>query len=580
MAVARSPQPARPDDDFEELVKVALDVAGSLDPREVIARILERGIHALQADRATLSSLSDDHVIVEATHGRDGQVTWVGQRYSLDYFAGQPLVKKAIETMQPMIGGGLASEQAAPEFRQAIANVRHVAVIPLVHGGRAIGMLVLSRYEDHPFTNEDLAPLTLLGAISGLALRNARLYEEGEAARKRADETAARLRSAVEAAEDVASQVRLDQVLVRLLERALASVGADGASVARLEGTDMVLESTTSGAAVGTRWPIAPKVLAGVKTGKSVELTAAEYTGAPEGLESIVQPFRRFLVAPLAIGGETIGLLAMGRRKDEPFDPAAVQPLQQFSTLGALLLRNARLIAQAQEAERAKGEFMSIAVHELRTPLTVTSGYLAMAIEGAFGALPAALKEALETAQRKTEEAKLLADELLTVARLEGKVLSPNVEPFSVMEAIQTAVARSSPRAALARATLQIEAGDDVMVLADQVLVGKILDNLINNALTYSDHPPTVRLQARRDGDQVAIAVADDGLGISPQDWERIFKRFARGSDPLALAKPGTGLGLYLSRGLAEQMGGTLQLQASQPGKGSRFVLLLPLVTA
>ncbi|TMF86242.1 MAG: GAF domain-containing protein [Chloroflexi bacterium] len=339
---------------------MALDVAGSLQPREVISRILERGVHAMQADRATLSSLSDDHVLVEATHGRDGQVTWVGQRYSLDYFAGQPLVKKAIETMQPTFGGGLASDRAAPEFRQAIADVQHVAVIPLVHGGKAIGMLVLSRYEDRPFTNEDLAPLTLLGAISGLALRNARLFEEGEAARKRADETAARLRAAVEAAEDVASQVQLDQVLGRLLERAVASVGADGASVARLEGEQMVLESTTSGAAVGTRWPIAPKVLAGVKTGKSVELTAAEYTGAPEGLESIVQPFRRFLVAPLTIGGETIGLLAMGRRKDEPFDPVAVQSLQQLSTLGALLLRNARLIAQAQEAERAKSEFMSI----------------------------------------------------------------------------------------------------------------------------------------------------------------------------------------------------------------------------
>ena len=264
---------------------MALDVAGSLQPREVIARILERGVHAMQADRATLSSLSDDHVLVEATHGRDGQVTWVGQRYSLDYFAGQPLVKKAIETMQPTFGGGLASDRAAPEFRQAIADVQHVAVIPLVHGGKAIGMLVLSRYEDRPFTNKDLAPLTLLGAISGLALRNARLFEEGEAARKRADETAARLRAAVEAAEDVASQVQLDQVLGRLLERAVASVGADGASVARLEGEEMVLESTTSGEAVGTRWPIAPKVLAGVKKGKSVELTAAEYTGAPEGLE-------------------------------------------------------------------------------------------------------------------------------------------------------------------------------------------------------------------------------------------------------------------------------------------------------
>jgi len=484
---------------------VALDVAGSLEPREVIARILERGIHAVQADRATLSSLSDDHVVVEATHGRGGQLTWVGQRYSLDYFAGQPLVKQAIETMQPTFGGGLASERAAPEFREAIQDVRHVAVIPLVHRGKAIGMLVLSRYEDRQFSNDDLAPLTLLGAISGLALRNARLYEEGEAARQRADETAARLRAAVEAAEDVASQVQLDQVLGRLLERAVASVRADGASVARLEGTDMVLESTTSGAAVGTRWPIAPKVLAGVKNGKSVELTAAEYTGAPEGLESVVQPFRRFLVAPLA----------MGRRRDEPFDPAAVQSLKQLSTLGALLLRNARLIAQAQEAERAKSEFMSIAVHELRAPLTVTGGYLAMALDGGFGELSEPLKGVLLTAQRKTEEAKALADELLTVARLEGRALKPSADRFPVTDLVQEALVRGRPRAELVKGTLKADIADDIEVHADRALVGKILDNLINNALVYSEHPPKVRLMARRDGDQVAITVVDDGIGIS-----------------------------------------------------------------
>jgi GAF domain-containing protein len=260
-AVARSPLQGQPQEDGGELVQMALDVAGSLDPREVIARILERGTHAVQADRGTLSSLSGDHIVVEATYGRAGELTWVGQRYSLDYFEGQPLVKKAIESLQPAFGGRLALDKAAPEFRQALANVQHVAVLPLVHGGHAIGMLVFSRYEDRPFTGDDRAALTLLGTISGLALRNARLYEEGEAARQRADANAARLRAAVDAAEDVASQ-RLDQVLGRLLGRAAASVGADGISLARLEGAEMVIESTPTGELVGSRWPLMPKVLA------------------------------------------------------------------------------------------------------------------------------------------------------------------------------------------------------------------------------------------------------------------------------------------------------------------------------
>jgi signal transduction histidine kinase len=323
-----------------------------------------------------------------------------------------------------------------------------------------------------------------------------------------------------------------------------------------------------------------PKVLAGVTSGRAVELSADEYTGAPPGLESVVQPYRRFLVAPLVVGGETIGLLAMGRTADEAFEPAAVQSLQQFSTLGALLLRNARLIEQARDAEQAKSEFMSIAVHELRAPLTVTGGYLSMALEGTFGDLPKPLRDVLETAQRKTEEAKTLADELLTVARLEGNALTPQVDRVSVRDAVDQAVARARPRAELVHASFQIDDGGDLAMLADEALVGKILDNLLNNALTYADHPPTIRMAARQEGQQVSLTVVDDGIGISPEDQRRIFQRFIRGTDRMVAEKPGTGLGLYLSRGLAEQMGGSLQLQSSQTGKGSTFILRLPAVVS
>ncbi|HET9848839.1 MAG TPA: ATP-binding protein [Candidatus Dormibacteraeota bacterium] len=574
--LANSRNVSEPGEEFGEFVQVALDIAGSLEPREVIARILERGLHAIHADRATLSSLIGDEVVVEATAGRAGSVTWVGGHYSVDYFAGQPLVRTAIETLQPVFGGQLQVDDAAPEFRQALAEVRRVAVLPLVHGGRAIGMLVLSRYTDRPYSPRDEAALALLGAISGLALRNARLYDEVKAARQRADDTADRLRSAVEAAEDVAGQIELDQVLIRLLERATASVGADGGSVARLEGTEMIIEATITGGAVGSRWPVAPKVLAGIKRGRPVELTAAEYTGTPEGLESIVQPYRRFLIAPLIVGGETIGLLAMGCKEDRPFDPAAIRSLQQFATLGALLLRNARLIARAQDAERAKSEFMSFAVHELRAPLTVTSGYLSMALDGGFGDLSGQLKSILQIAARKTEEAKVLADDLLTVARIEGGGVRPVPERIVVGQVVQNAMTRARPRAELAKATLTIDAPEDIQAVADPDMTGKILDNLLNNALAYNDAAPTVRVSVRWEGDQVAIAVSDDGIGVAPEDRTRIFFRFARGTDRRVLEKPGTGLGLYVSRGLARQMGGSLDLETSQSGKGSTFVLRLP----
>src|SRR5207248_4947963 len=138
-------------------------------------------------------------------------------------------------------GGRLALENAAPEFRAALADVKQVAALPLVHGGKAVGLLVLSRYEDRPFAPHDRSTLTLIGAISGLALRNARLYEEVLAARKRADLTTTRLRIAVEAAEQVASQTEVDRVLIQLVQGACSSAGADGASRARLAGSEMVM---------------------------------------------------------------------------------------------------------------------------------------------------------------------------------------------------------------------------------------------------------------------------------------------------------------------------------------------------
>ena len=120
-------------------------------------------------------------------------------------------------------------------------------------------------------------------------------------------------------------------------------------------------------------------------------------------------------------------------------------------------------------------------------------------------------------------------------------------------------------------------AGDaqPVLVQADAEHVGRILDNLINNALTYCVGKPVVTLTVGGD-EQPTVAVSDNGVGIPRDKRELVFERFVRLDDEQIGPVPGTGLGLYISRELARRHGGSLILEESAPGKGSRFLLRLP----
>jgi two-component system sensor histidine kinase SenX3 len=112
-------------------------------------------------------------------------------------------------------------------------------------------------------------------------------------------------------------------------------------------------------------------------------------------------------------------------------------------------------------------------------------------------------------------------------------------------------------------------------VKGDPDHIARILDNLVNNALTYSAKAPEVRIEVRR-ARKAVIRVVDNGLGIAADDHERIFERFYRVESSASLHS-GTGLGLYISRELAEAQGGSLDLESSAAGKGSTFRLTLPL---
>lgn len=219
---------------------------------------------------------------------------------------------------------------------------------------------------------------------------------------------------------------------------------------------------------------------------------------------------------------------------------------------------------------------LNLAAHEMRAPLTVLRGYLSMLRDGSLD--DAAREDAIRMMETKAEELGGLADVLVTAARLESQDLVRQPVVFDVGEAVAAAARRAEPRARLERASVHVFAtGAPARVHADRCQVTRILTNLVNNAITYSSPPAEVAVEIRPSG-PVEVAVHDRGLGIAVEQQARIFERFSRFADGGVHRTSGLGLGLAISRDLAELNGGELLLERSAPGEGSVFVLRLPVV--
>jgi signal transduction histidine kinase/HAMP domain-containing protein len=243
-----------------------------------------------------------------------------------------------------------------------------------------------------------------------------------------------------------------------------------------------------------------------------------------------------------------------------------------------LLKQSQILFAEAQEASKSKSAFLSMAAHELRTPLSVIYGYLSMLQDGSIS--PDKWERPLSVLIGKAAELNRIVDDLLTAARIEGGTVPTEVKTIDLREMTRQAISRAEARAALLKAEMTYEEPHDpVMVDADKEQIARVIDNLINNALTYSSGQPWLKVTVA-DQPGPAITIQDRGIGIAPAVQGKVFERFYRIDDSAIGPQPGTGLGLYISRELAERHAGSLILERSEVGKGSTFVLRLPAAAA
>ncbi|WP_338609620.1 response regulator [Pelagibacterium nitratireducens] len=244
------------------------------------------------------------------------------------------------------------------------------------------------------------------------------------------------------------------------------------------------------------------------------------------------------------------------------------------------LERHVRLIeeknAALEEADRLKDTFVANTSHELRTPLNGIIGISETLSAGAVGELTPPQRSQLDLISFSARRLSRLVDDLIDIYRIRQGRMRLDIHPVHVATSIRNVMQLAEPLLRGEPVTLDVDIPETIpYVMADPVRFEQVLYNLLGNAIKYTDQG-SISITAWRAGDTVAVAVTDTGVGIAPDSLERIFQPLERGESPEMIAKPGgAGLGLTIARQLASAMHGRLAAQ-SDLGKGSRFVLEVP----
>lgn len=294
------------------------------------------------------------------------------------------------------------------------------------------------------------------------------------------------------------------------------------------------------------------------------------------------QSYHRLLLEREAAVGRR-GLVALDqfpmRRKNAAVFPTELleAPLEDES--GAVLGRvcSVRDVSERLKLERMKAEFVASVSHELRSPLAAVMGYTEIVLSEGAGPLTELQQEFLQAVQESSRRLEWLINDLLDVSRMETGRYTLEIQPLAPGRLLQSAADNVLHAAAERGVDLRVGLPDFLPEMeGDARRLRQVLDNLLGNALKFTHRGGHVVVRAWARDQDLVIEVRDDGIGIPEEDRERIFERFYRAGNVRTEDAGGTGLGLYIARGIVTAHGGSIELE-STVGSGSTFRVRLPL---
>jgi signal transduction histidine kinase/CheY-like chemotaxis protein len=263
-------------------------------------------------------------------------------------------------------------------------------------------------------------------------------------------------------------------------------------------------------------------------------------------------------------------------RLDEAFRQSAELLRRRETERDCLDREREGLLERAEAASRAKDEFLAVLSHELRTPLTAILGWAGMLRSGRLG--PAEREQAMDVIQRNARLQRQLIDELLDVSRIVAGKLELDIAPTDLRAVVAAATETLRPAAGAKGLTLDCPACEEPAIVdGDSARLQQVFVNLLSNAVKFTTAGGRVDVVIEVRGGRASVSVADTGRGIDPAFLPHIFDRFRQASVGTTLSRGGLGLGLAIVHHLVGLHGGTISAESGGEGRGSRFVVTLPL---